>query len=1223
MPPKKSAPATSAGEPSDANVSAKYKKHELRDHIYELPDTYIGSVESVALDTFVYDDEQSAMVKKTITFVPGLYKIFDEIIVNALDHCVRLKTEIAKGETDDVRPVKSIRISIDKESGQIEVYNDGDGIDITVHDTHNVYVPQLIFGELLTSTNYDKDTEKLWSGRNGYGAKATNIFSTEFIIETVDHRRKKIYTQRFFENMKKHDKPIVKACAKVPYTKVTFTPDYARFGMSGMTEDIYQLFKKRAYDACATTDNSVSIYFNDTKLEIKSFERYVDLYIGGKAATKSKAGADDSSETASVAGSEASGRLTGAGTKLPRAFEIVSDRWEIAATYSPQGCFEQVSFVNGIATIRGGKHIDAVVAQITKKLSEKTKKDIKPQHIKDNLMLFVKCLIVNPSFDTQTKEQLTTPVAKFGSKFELSDKFIAALVKTGLVDRAMRLTEFHDKKQMSKTDGKKTSRVLIPNLDDANWAGTKKSSECTLILTEGLSAKTMAVSGLSVVGRDKYGIFPLRGKILNVQGAQPKQIADNEEISHLKKILGLAQGRQYKDASELRYGSIMIMTDADHDGSHIKGLLFNLFRSLWPSLYQLDGFLTSMLTPIVKATRGAECVTFYNLHDFDKWREALTQAASGSRGGGGNAGWNFRYLKGLGTSSEAEAKEYFRDMKKLVYKYEGDTSDEGLDLAFNKKRADDRKSWLMQYKREEVLDVSHPERPITYEEFIDKELIHFSNRDLERSINHLCDGLKESTRKIMFACFKRKLYGKTIKVAQLAAYVAEVSAYHHGETSLQQAIIGMAQQYIGSNNINLLVPSGQFGTRLHGGKDASSPRYIFTAISPLAKLIFREEDLPVLNYLNDDGMSIEPEYYIPIIPLVLVNGGIGIGTGFSTNVPNHNPDDIITACENIAKHGNTDVTIQPPMPWYLGFKGTISLPKPGSYQSKGIWTWIDDTTIEISELPVGTWTEDYKSYIEALIAGNSPVLKDYEYHCTTKNVKFILKLYPGTRNVVEATFENDFNMTNGRMSVNNIHLFGENGAICKYSDTTHVIKEWAKVRLTKYTERKAHQIKTMEHDYMILSARVRFIQEIIAKTLKVMNVKMVDLEKQLSEKGYPVDVKPDIAKTDDANEGEGDGDDSEVVPIKTNSGYNYLTRMPIHQLTAERKAALEKQADDLQMKIDALREKTVQAIWLEELAELRTAWTAFRKDIEEEYSTSRIQKPSQSKPKASGRGKKA
>jgi DNA topoisomerase-2 len=295
-----------------------------------------------------------------------------------------------------------------------------------------------------------------------------------------------------------------------------------------------------------------------------------------------------------------------------------------------------------------------------------------------------------------------------------------------------------------------------------------------------------------------------------------------------------------------------------------------------------------MLTPIIKATKGNEVISFYNMSDYEKWAD--TQGRQGN--------WKIKYYKGLGTSKDDEAKEYFKNMKKIKYIYT-DTSDEYIDLAFNKKRADDRKEWLMQYRKDDVLDYNKSN--VNYEEFVSKDLIHFSNRDLERSINHICDGLKESTRKILFACLKRKLFSNEIKVAQLAGYVSEITAYHHGEQSLQQAIIGLAQIFVGTNNINLLVPNGQFGSRVLGGGDASSPRYIFTLLSELTRLIYKEEDNAVLNYLEEDGQDIEPEYYMPIIPMILVNGGVGIGTGFSTNIPQYNPEDVIKSCIQICE----------------------------------------------------------------------------------------------------------------------------------------------------------------------------------------------------------------------------------------------------------------------------------------------------------------------------------
>ena len=1162
------------------SVETKYKKHELRDHIYEIPDTYVGSVNLTELKTYVFDDDSKQMIDRNIKYVPGLYKIYDEVLVNALDQSERLKSEQDKG-LKNVKHMKTIKIIVDKETGTISIMNDGDGIDIDKHSAYNnVWIPELIFGELLTSTNYNQEDEKLWGGKNGYGAKLANIFSKEFIVETIDHRRGKIYKQRFYDNMKKRDAAKVSSSSKAPYTKITFTPDYKRFGLSKLTNDMYDLFRKRAYDACATTNPNVSVYFNGEKLNVKDFEKYADLYIGSK-------------------------------DERPRAFEKCGERWEIIATYSETNQFEQVSFVNGINTLRGGKHVDYITNQITKQLADmvksKKKKDVKLQHLRENLFVIIKSQIVNPSFDSQTKETLTTQSSKFGSKCELSNKFIDKLYKSGIVDKAVSLTDFHDQKKAAKTDGKKTSRVLIPKLDDANKAGTKNSSECTLILTEGDSAKSMAIAGLSVIGRDKYGVFPLRGKMMNVKDANIKKISENEEITNIKKIIGLEQGKEYKDVSSLRYGKIMIMTDQDHDGSHIKGLLFNIFQSIWPSLYKKDGFITSMLTPIIKVRHQStnEVKQFYSLTDFDKWKESV---------GNNMKYWKIKYYKGLGTSTPEEAKDYFRNMMITNYVYNGKTSDDSIDLAFNKKRADDRKKWLMKYNKEDVLDYTVSDIP--YETFVNKDLIHFSNRDLERSIPSLMDGFKESNRKIYYGCQKRKLYTKEIKVAQLSGYISEVSAYHHGETSLQQAIIGMAQNYVGSNNINILMPIGQFGTRIKGGSDAASPRYIHTKLSETAKAIFRIEDSAVLNRLDDDGMLIEHEYYVPVVPMILVNGGLGIGTGFSTNIPNHNPTDIIAECRKIisAIDKQTKINTKEDLqqvypviektrlskitPWYIGFKGSIYPDKEGTFQSKGVWNWIDDQTIEVTELPLGIWTEDYKDFLITLIQNNSPILKDFENHYTDKNVKFILKLYPNVRKAIEPVLETEFKLvSNKNLNMNNIHLYNEEGTIEKFKDASHIIKEWSKVRLLKYYERKKHQLKVMNNKYTMLSAKVKFIQDIVNGKLKVMNRKNKDLEEDLKQKGYPMlSEKVDVDDEKEENREEMK-DDGKIEVLN----YNYLTRMPIQQLTYEKKLSLEKEAEKLNMMIDDLKKKQIHSIWEEELNEVEKAWNIHLKDMKELY----------------------
>ena len=1151
---------------SNKKVEGKYKKYELLEHIQSLPDTYIGSTEFTKIKTYIYDDTDKKMVEKEITYIPGLLKIFDEVVVNAIDHSMRLKSE----KKENIKHVKNIKITIDKTSGKISIFNDGNGIDIHKHSEYNdIWIPELIFGELLTSTNYDKTQEKTWGGKNGFGAKLTNIFSKEFIIETIDHYTKKSYTQTFTNNMKERSKPQIKTSQKQPYTQITFLPDYERFGLkNGITEDIYNLFKRRIIDACATSNKDVSVYFNNEKLMIKDFEKYAELFINK--------------------------------SEQPLSYEVCNDRWEIVATLSKTGIHEQISFVNGINTIRGGRHVDYVSQNIIKRLvdlvQQKKKKTVKSQHIKDNLIIFVKSIIVNPSFDSQSKETLTTQVSKFGSKCEVSDKFIDKLYKSGIVDKALSLTEFHDQKKLVKTDGKKTNKIIIPKLDDANFAGTKNSAECTLILTEGDSAKTMAISGLSVIGRDKYGVFPLRGKMMNVKDASIQKISDNAEITALKKILGLEQNKKYTDISNLRYGSIMIMTDQDHDGSHIKGLLFNIFQSLWNSLYQIDGFLTSMLTPIIKVTNKSDVISFYNMSDYEKWSET----DSAKRGN-----WKIKYYKGLGTSSDQEAKEYFKNMKKITYKY-NENSDKKIDLAFNKKRADDRKLWLQNYDKNNVLD--YTKNIVEYDTFINKEFIHYSNRDLERSINHICDGLKESTRKILFACIKRKLYTNEIKVAQLAGNVSEVTAYHHGENSLQQAIVGLAQIYVGTNNINILFPSGQFGSRIQGGNDSSSPRYIYTLLSQMTKLIFREDDSCVLNYLQEDGLTIEPEFYIPIIPMILVNGGIGIGTGFSTNIPQFNPEDIINSCINICNaisvskiniNNESDINniytiidntdIEEYIPYYLGFTGKIQKNDKQQFESKGIYEWIDDSSVIITELPLGIWTEDYKEYLESIITSNQFNLKSFESHYTAKNVKFILHFSPGSRTLLNnQKFETNFKLVSTKnLSINNMHLYSNKGAIKKYIDTKSIVKEWAKVRIEKYYHRKSIQVKKLEKDYNILSAKIRFIIDVIDGKIKIMNIKLNLLADRLVELNYP---KINIIDNIDDN-------DNELI-----KGYNYLIKMPISQLTMDRKIILEQEVENLKSKMDKLKSTNIENIWLNELNELLIKWNEHKKFIEDDYN---------------------
>lgn len=1114
MPPS-SKPSSSS---TNASVSKKYVKLDPREHVLTRPGMYIGSLETDEVSTWTY--EGGRMRFKPVGYTSGLYKIYDEIIVNVLDHVVRVRADPELTKT-----VKEIRVSIDPESGRIEVFNTGEGVEVVKHKEYNVYIPELVFGNMLTSTNYDDTEERVIGGQNGIGAKACNIFSTQFTVETVDSRRKKRYVQAFSANMSVKTEPEISAYTKYPFTRVRFVPDYARFKHKGLAVDMRDLMTKRVHDICALTPADVKVFLNDEKIECKNFEKYVDLYLEDK-------------ET------------------HPRVHVVSADgRWEVSISSSREG-FRQVSFVNGINTFKGGKHVDYVVNQITKKLCElitkRRKITVRPNVVKDNLFVFIKSTINNPTFDSQTKEFLTTPVSKFGTKFELDDKTVEKVYKFDIVDRVVSLSEKDDAKEAKKTDGRKRSVIRgIQKLDDANWAGTAKSKECTLILTEGDSAKSMAISGLSEIGRNKYGVFPLKGKIMNVKDTNSKRINDNEEITNLKKILGLEHNKVYDSVDTLRYGHIMVLTDADTDGSHIKGLLFNLFHTMWPSLMKMNAtFMTSMMTPIVKVTKGKASESFYNLTTYDRWKEVHEQGK----------GWEIKYYKGLGTSTNKEAKEYFKNMRTLEYEWSDDLSEQSINLAFNKKLTNERKDWLYGYDKDDILDdVLERSNKIEYSQFIHKELIHFSNYNVERSIPSICDGFKRSLRKIMYCCLKRKLH-KEIKVAQLAGYVSEHGAYHHGEASLYDAIIGMAQDFVGSNNINLLLPNGQFGTRIQGGKDSASPRYIHTQLNPIVTQLFPSDDFDTLDHMDDDGMKIEPVHYVPIIPMILVNGSVGIGTGFSTNIPCYNPKDIVTNMRRLMR----GELVKPMTPWYRGFNGTIACGV-----SRGVYKKTTTTKLEVMELPVGFWTEDFKLHLENYIDKHPKVLKDYESHYTEKDVRFILTfqsadiltqyLTPteeGTPEAAANKFEAEFKMLTTRpLSTSNMHLYTEDGKIKKYESAEQILCEFYHVRLKYFQKRKDHKIQKLEGELKFLDARIRFIDDIVSERLGVMNVKRDVIIEYLREHDFPTN------------------DDS----------YDYLIKMPIHNLTYEKKKELEKESSDKHNTLQDIRGRSLHQMWTEDL----------------------------------------
>ncbi|ORX87626.1 DNA topoisomerase II [Basidiobolus meristosporus CBS 931.73] len=1124
-----------------------YQKKTQLEHILLRPDTYIGSAEVTEMPLWVYDSNEECMVYKKANIVPGFYKIFDEILVNAADNKIRDPS------------MSTIKVTIDRETNTISVYNNGSGIPIEMHNKEKVYIPELIFGHLLTSSNYDDKEKKVTGGRNGYGAKLCNIYSTQFIVETGNKETGKKYKQVFSNNMSKIGKPSITKSNKTDFTKITFKPDLAKFGMTEIDVDHESLLVKRVYDIAGCLRGGVKVYLNNKVIPVKNFKDYVKLYL--------KRTAEDENE------------------KKPQiVYEKVEcgkdDRWEVCFTQS-EGQFQQVSFVNNIATTKGGTHVQLIADQIVNKLADYVKSknkgaSVKKFQIKNQCWVFINSLIENPAFDSQTKENLTLRASSFGSKPQLSEGFLNRITnQTKVVENIMDFARVKENELMKKTNGQKRSRLTgIAKLDDANMAGTKHAKFCTLILTEGDSAKALAVSGLSVVGRDFYGVFPLRGKLLNVREASNKQIYDNAEINNVKKILGLQHGKEYTSTESLRYGRLMIMTDQDHDGSHIKGLIINFLDHFWPSLLKIPGFLQEFITPIVRVKKGKNDISFFTIPEYETWK---------TNNNNGN-GWNIKYYKGLGTSTAVDAKNYFRSIdyhgKEFAKAKEQDRL--LIDMAFNKKKADDRKEWLQNFQIGTYMD--HSVTNIEISEFINKELILFSIADNIRSIPSIVDGLKPGHRKILFGCFKRKLKGE-IKVQQLAGYVSEHSAYHHGEQSLCATIVGLAQDFVGSNNLNLLEPIGMFGTRIKGGKDAASPRYIFTSLSKLSRHIFHPDDSQLLTYLNDDGQQVEPQWYMPTIPMILVNGGEGIGTGWSSMIPNFNPMDLV---ENLRRKMRGEEVVKM-IPWYRGFKGSIIPVSDDKYQVSGIIRKISDTKIEITELPVRSWTQTYKEFLESLLddkGKGEPFIKDYKEYHTHTSVHFEIELSEAKmKEAEEEGLEKKFKLTNF-ISTSNMVCFDKNLKIKKYPTPEAILEEFFEIRLDFYSRRKEWRLNQMNQKKEELENKARFVQEIIDGTLIVQNKKKLHILNELKARGYKA---IDKTKKKDTNADEDEAEDEPANDEGIN-GYNYLLSMPIWSLTKEKVDQLLEEIAKINQEVSDLMEKTPINLWEADLEEFVAEW---------------------------------
>ena len=1124
-----------------AEISKKYKKLTPLQHLLLRPHMFIGEIYDVDHNNWVLEREsvntlcidkknniemttrKPKMENIELTYNPGILKLFDEIILNACDHSV------------ETNRVTKIKVNVSKDCISIE--NDGPGIPIIKHTDEKVWIPEMIFTHFLTSTNYDDDKTRLKSGLNGLGAKITSAFSKLFIVETESDGI--VYRQRYKDNLNVIEPasvtPSTKKKRKImnDFTRITFYPDFNRLNIKCITPETFRIIERRAYDIAAYVSTSSGVfpkvYFNNKAIGINSFKEYIQLFLTPE--------------------------------QLNETLILKNERWNIAICSSVNDQFSCISFVNGINTRCDGTHVNYILNQIIKhvmnKLNKVQKKSIRSVHIKEQLQLIMFAKIENPEFKSQAKEELTTKPSLFGSEFIIKESQAKKITSMHFMHRLKTFIKIKELQTLSLGDGKKKRKITgIPNFDDANKAGGKFSGQCTLFLTEGISAKTFAVSGLSVIGRDYYGIFPLKGKLINVRSANNRQIANNNEIKYIKQILGLQTNKKYSSYEELkstlRYGRVCFLTDSDVDAYHIRGLLINLFHYFWPELVTNGKFLNCLQTPIVKAFGNGTTQSFYNLDEYEQWKAA----------GGGTGKYKIKYYKGLGSSTSQEAKEIFKTFEEDLNYYqldEGrgeDTLNHYIRLAFSKHKIEERKKWIKDNTGRRL------ERPnsvnVSFKQFFNTEFIQFSIADCVRSIPNVMDGLKPSQRKILYGFLKKtsSLAERTseIKVDQLRGYVAEQTLYAHGDMSLNETIVSMNQDFVGSNNINLFIPCGAFGSRLLGGKDAASPRYISTKINPMTRILFNEIDDNLLDYNTEDSISIEPEKYYPIIPMILVNGATGIGTGYSCDVPCYQPIEVIAYIEALLNSESPKSLF----PWYKDFTGTIKKNKETkTYETQGIIEYIDDKRFIITELPIHVWTQKYKDFLDQLVQDGT--IQSFLDNSTESKVK--LTVICSKKQIIPFQQMNNEQLLSAFKLKSiikfNLTLFDNDNKLVCFKNVHELIRYFFKHRLMIYEQRYEYMKQKLTNEKEQLNTKIRFIQSVIDGKIKVFKKSRQDVIKQLMDKKF---VK---------------------------QSHEYLLNIPIHYFTNDIIDKYNENLKQLNASLRNLKSKSPKDLWLSDLSDLK------------------------------------
>ena len=1179
-----------------------------RDHAYEVPDMYIGSVAMMEREERVLDLETMLFKTTNITLSHGAERLFIEIASNAGDNAARsLRKKVDPGE-----------VVVTMTDTSIKVRNGGIAIPIVIHPVEKMYVPEMIFGTLMSGSNYGKDKVRTEAGKNGLGGKLTNIFSKHFRVTAADPHNEKLYTQVWENNMLTRHDPVITPYAKTDkaFVEVEYVMDFQRFGYPEMKypKEAFELYSRHVLDMAFTLKIPVS--FNGKKFVISNAKDYAKLYLGKDAVKNSILFCSWPEGTETV---------------MKKGVQYAVDKsvlplMEICCVDTPDA-EGRVSFVNGLWTRNNGVHTDAAFKAVAtsvletvngndkkkdKKGKEKKEKKTKMPKltladVKRHVSLFVNCWIENPVFDSQSKNELKAPVPKIN----IDEKLLTSIMKWDLVSRLYAELDAKLFKTSSKSDGKKRRYLNgMEKLQDANKAGTSESANCTLYITEGDSALGFALKLCSYVpngrGRDYIGAYPLKGKGLNVMNALPMRIAENKEINDLKQVLGLREYVDYtveENYQTLRYGHLMVLSDADVDGKHILGLIINLFHCKYPSLLA-RGYIKYMRTKILQVQKGNQKMKFYTKHEYEEWEKVTPDHKS----------WKPFYYKGLGTSEDEDIEGEAKDPRFVVTIYD-QYAPLSLRLAFDQKLADKRKEWITNWQPDYSVEKMKLQ-PIS--SFINHEFIQFSIVDVERNIPRFTDGLKISQRKILWAAMNK--WGQTagpkaakMKVAQFSSHVSNKTHYNYGEKSLNLCIVGMAQNFVGSNNLPYFDRNGQFGTR--SDSKSADARYIFTRPEWWIPLVFKKDDTPILDIQVEEGYQVEPVTLLPIIPMHLVNGTTGVGSGFSCNIVAYNPLDLCYWIE--AKI--LGLPLPNLIPWYRGFTGTIEVKdrnkkknnedendkgkdekESESSENENFGPVLDedgeiiseekldrdevymDKNTKLSMITTGEYEEQGKKVVVTEIPVGRSIISYHNYLKELREKKVISKF--NDYSTTDRPHFEIFGLKNPSWRVlklcksygmSNMVLLDNNNKPVKYDNVNTLMETFYYIRLGYYHKRKENIIKTITNDILLLNEKIRFILAVI--------------------KGYElVKKQPNITEEEALEQGAllvmGKGKKKLMVLMEKGGFSHELLKVTLSQCTEDEVITAKEKLESLEAERKMTEEKKPEVFWLQDINKFTTRY---------------------------------